>query len=155
MWPGSRGEELSIDVMGHADLATSGLSSPMEDLILKIMEDAKAGGGLPFNLGARAGRPVVRGAPVLSSRRGLVQLPGPAPVQGAVPPLLGTAVSGLPPPLGLAVRGRGDHAAHLRPVAGSPPHEGTQRVKHFLLGFLVVSPFLLGAVPASTVEETK
>jgi phosphatidylglycerol lysyltransferase len=48
---GRRAGELSIDLMRHADAANSGLPSPMEYLILKLMTDAKARGFRRFNLG--------------------------------------------------------------------------------------------------------
>jgi len=48
---GPRGEEVTVDMMRHADPGDSGLPSPMEYLILKFMEDAKARGFSRFNLG--------------------------------------------------------------------------------------------------------
>jgi len=66
---GPRGTELTVDMMRHADVPGSGLPSPMEYLILQLMQDAKARGFLRFNLGmaplaavgaARRARPVER-----------------------------------------------------------------------------------------------
>lgn len=48
---GPRGEEVSVDLMRHTDSLASGLPSPMEYLILKLMSDAKARGFRRFNLG--------------------------------------------------------------------------------------------------------
>lgn len=48
---GPRGEELTVDMMRHADAAGSHLPSPMEYLILRLMQDAKARGFRRFNLG--------------------------------------------------------------------------------------------------------
>jgi len=48
---GPRGEEVTVDMMRRADGVGSGLSSPMEYLILKLMEDAKLRGVSRFNLG--------------------------------------------------------------------------------------------------------
>ena len=48
---GPRGEEISVDMMRHADGSTSGLPSPMEYLILRLMQDAKSRGFVRFNLG--------------------------------------------------------------------------------------------------------
>jgi phosphatidylglycerol lysyltransferase len=48
---GARGEEMSVDLMRHADAYGSELTSPMEYLILKLMQDAKARGFRRFNLG--------------------------------------------------------------------------------------------------------
>lgn len=48
---GPRGEEMSVDLMRHAATADSGLGSPMEYLLLKLMQDAKARGYHRFNLG--------------------------------------------------------------------------------------------------------
>jgi phosphatidylglycerol lysyltransferase len=47
----ARAGEVSIDLMRHAAPADSGLPSPMEFLILKLMADAKARGFHRFNLG--------------------------------------------------------------------------------------------------------
>jgi phosphatidylglycerol lysyltransferase len=48
---GARGEEMSVDLMRHADVYGSELTSPMEYLILMLMQDAKARGFRRFNLG--------------------------------------------------------------------------------------------------------
>ena len=48
---GPRGEEVSVDLMRHTESSASGLPSPMEYLILKLMSDAKARGFRRFNLG--------------------------------------------------------------------------------------------------------
>ena len=48
---GKRCEEMSIDLMRHADAEGSGLPSPMEYLLLKLMSYAKARGFRRFNLG--------------------------------------------------------------------------------------------------------
>jgi phosphatidylglycerol lysyltransferase len=48
---GARGEELSVDLMRHADLSSLDLPSPMEYLILMVLQDAKARGFRRFNLG--------------------------------------------------------------------------------------------------------
>ena len=48
---GSRREEVSIDLMRHAEGEVSGLPSPMEYLVLMLMQDAKARGFARFNLG--------------------------------------------------------------------------------------------------------
>ena len=47
----TRAGEVSIDLMRHAQPSDSGLPSPMEYLILKLMSDAKARGFHRFNLG--------------------------------------------------------------------------------------------------------
>jgi phosphatidylglycerol lysyltransferase len=66
---GPRGEEMTVDMMRHADPTGAGLPSPMEYLILKLMEHAKARGFRRFNLGmaplasvgaTRRARPVER-----------------------------------------------------------------------------------------------
>jgi phosphatidylglycerol lysyltransferase len=66
---GPRGEEISVDLMRHAELSTSELPSPMEYLILKLIEDAKRRQIRRFNLGmaplaavgeTRRARPVER-----------------------------------------------------------------------------------------------
>jgi phosphatidylglycerol lysyltransferase len=49
--PGPRGEELSVDMMRHADTSGTGLPSPMEFLILSLMSHAKSQGFSRFNLG--------------------------------------------------------------------------------------------------------
>ena len=48
---GPRGVELTVDMMRHVDPEESGLPSPMEYLILNLMQDAKARGFARFNLG--------------------------------------------------------------------------------------------------------
>jgi phosphatidylglycerol lysyltransferase len=48
---GPRHEEVSVDLMRHADAGDSALPSPMEYLILMLMLDAKARGFGRFNLG--------------------------------------------------------------------------------------------------------
>jgi phosphatidylglycerol lysyltransferase len=48
---GPRGEEISVDMMRHSDTSSSALPSPMEYLILSLMQDAKARGYTRFNLG--------------------------------------------------------------------------------------------------------
>lgn len=67
--PGPRGEEVSVDLMRHADAEAGGLPSPMEFLILKLIEEFKARGFRRFNLGmaplaavgaTRRARPVER-----------------------------------------------------------------------------------------------
>jgi phosphatidylglycerol lysyltransferase len=66
---GPRGEEISVDLMRHAELSSSELPSPMEYLILKLIEDAKTRHIRRFNLGmaplaavgeTRRARPVER-----------------------------------------------------------------------------------------------
>lgn len=47
---GARGEEMSVDLMRHAT-TESGHASPMEYLLLKLMQDARARGYRRFNLG--------------------------------------------------------------------------------------------------------
>src|SRR5213075_1464095 len=65
---GPRGEELTVDLMRSAD-SGAGAASPMEYLILQLMQDAKARGFRRFNLGmaplakvgaTRRARPVER-----------------------------------------------------------------------------------------------
>jgi phosphatidylglycerol lysyltransferase len=48
---GPRGEEISVDMMRHLDTEPLGLPSPMEYLILRLMQDAQARGYTRFNLG--------------------------------------------------------------------------------------------------------
>jgi lysylphosphatidylglycerol synthetase-like protein (DUF2156 family) len=48
---GPRGEEISVDLMRHATTPNSRHASPMEYLLLKLMQDAKARGYRRFNLG--------------------------------------------------------------------------------------------------------
>ncbi len=66
---GARGEEISVDLMRHAEAEGTELSSPMEFLILRLMLDAKERGFKRFNLGmaplaavgaTRRARPVER-----------------------------------------------------------------------------------------------